>query len=57
MSKPGRVLLMFATIGILALMGMMMKRVLDFQSQIASDDLQELEVARIPLPAGPRRFQ
>jgi hypothetical protein len=58
MSKPGRVVLVFAFIGIFVFMGTMMKRTLDFKSRLhATADAQEFEAARIPLPAGPRRFQ
>ena len=58
MSKPERVVLVFAIIGVCALMVTMMKRALDFQSQLsASATIEEFEEARIPLPAGPRKFQ
>ena len=58
MSKPERVVLVFTIIGICVLMVTMMRRALDFRAQInVPADTQELEEARIPLPAGPRRFQ
>ena len=57
MSKPGRVVLVFAFIGVFAFISTMMKRTLDFQSRLnASADVEELEEARTPLPAGPRKF-
>ena len=58
MSKPERVVLLFATIGICALVVGMMKRVLDFQATLnSSAERYKVEEARVQFPAGPRRPQ
>ena len=58
MSKPERVVLAFTIVGVCVLMVTMMMRALNFQAQVkAPAETQEFEEARIPLPAGPRRFQ
>ena len=58
MSKPERVVLAFTMVAVCVLMVTMMTRALNFQAQVnAPAETQEFEEARIPLPAGPRKFQ
>ena len=57
MSKPERFVLAIATLGACLLVATMMKRALDFQTQLNVSSNPKVEEARIPLPSGPRRFR
>ena len=59
MSLPGRFMLAMSGAAVLVLMGAMMMRAIEIQSDApyAQAGQDEMVEAHTPLPAGPRRFQ